>query len=672
MQRKAMLGVRGRLWLAFGVISALPVFATLIAWLAFDTVQLRMDTVVENRIPQIETALALRAQGERLIALGSAVVAAPTPEALEAVRRQIDPDKAAALRLIQTLEAQGIAAASLTGLKNDIDDLLRNLARIDAAHSEAEAGDAKLKKAIGEFDAAIGDLGVTAARVLKAEDGGPTIIQFAGRLAGQVRALLTAASDKDIPTYKAQADHQWTRLQGLIGRLSAADQSYFTSAMTQIKTTMDADLFRLQQNRFLDMQDRDMLLVSNVALAAALQRDIEGFVAQARAGAQTASAEMRGAVQTGMQTMTGVAAGAVLLALALGWFYVNRQIVARLLATTKVMHALANGDRQAVLPPVSRDEIGSMAAALQVFKENALRAEALAAAEEASRAAREARAEALERLTGDFDTTVSGVLGAVTASAREMETTAQTMSANADQTSQQARIVATASDHASENVRTVAVAADELSASIREIGRQVAQSSEISTQAAAEAQATTATVQGLLESAERIGTVVKLIDDIAAQTNLLALNATIEAARAGEAGKGFAVVANEVKSLANQTAQATEEINRQIQATQSVTQDAVTAINGILGRISEINDIATAVAAAVDQQAAATAEIARNVQQAAEGTEEISTTIGGVTMVAGQTGTTAGRVLAAAQGLSQQAVALRDVVDGFLRGVKAA
>ncbi len=672
MQRKAMLGVRGRLWLAFGVISALPIVATVIAWLAFDQVQLRMDTVVENRIPQIETALALRSQGERLIALGSAVVAAPTPEALESVRRQIEPDKAAALRLIHALEAQGVQASSMTNLKNYIDDLLRNLTRIDAAHSAAGAADAQLKKAIGDFDAAIGDLGVTAARVLKAEDGGPTIIQFAGRLAGQVRALLTAATDKDIPTFKAQADHQWTRLQGLIGRLSPADQNYFTSAMAQVKTTMDADLFRLQQDRFLDIQERDMLLVSNVSLAAALQKDIEGLVGQARAGARDASAEMRGAVETGMQTMTGVAIGAVLLAMALGWFYVNRQIIARLLATTKVMHALAQGDRQAALPPVSGDEIGSMAVALQVFKENAERADALAAAEEAGRATRDARVKTLEALTRGFDATVSGVLGTVTAAAQEMETTAQTMSANADQTSQQARIVAAASDHASENVRTVAVAADELASSIREIGRQVAQSSDISAQAAHEAQATTATVQGLLESAERIGSVVKLIDEIAAQTNLLALNATIEAARAGEAGKGFAVVANEVKSLANQTAQATEEINRQIHATQSVTQDAVTAITGILGRISELKDIATAVAAAVEQQAAATAEIARNVQQAAEGTEEISETIGGVTDVAGQTGQTAGRVLAAAQGLSQQAVALRDVVDGFLRGVRAA
>ena len=354
-------------------------------------------------------------------------------------------------------------------------------------------------------------------------------------------------------------------------------------------------------------------------------------------------------------------------------YFTTRSIVPPILGMTGAMSRLAGGDHGVEIPATDKkDEIGLMAKAVLVFKENMIKAKELAAKEAEEIKVRMARAKRVEELTDRFDTDVSLVLKTVASASTELQTTATSMSGTAEETSRQATAVAAATEQAATNVQTVASATEELSSSVSEISRQVAQSAKIAQKAVEEATQTNATIQGLSDVAEKIGDVIKLINDIASQTNLLALNATIEAARAGDAGKGFAVVAAEVKNLASQTAKATDEIGAQIAAIQASSNQAVSAIKGIGATIVEINDIATSIASAVEEQSAATQDIARNVQQAAAGTTEVSANITGVTQAAGETGAAAQQVLSASGELSKQSETLRGQVETFLTQIKAA
>ncbi len=367
----------------------------------------------------------------------------------------------------------------------------------------------------------------------------------------------------------------------------------------------------------------------------------------------------------------------ILLAVGLGLAGIIALLIIRSIVTpvnnmTRAMGSLAEGDLETDIPALDKtDEIGEMAQAVQVFKDNAIRVKQMEEeAREQEKHAAEEQTRMMNQMADDFQAAVGGVVNTVSSASTELQSSAQALTATSEETSSQATAVAAASEEASTNVQTVASAAEELSSSIAEISRQVAQSTEISTSAVEAAEKANEMVQGLAMSAQKIGEVVEMITDIAEQTNLLALNATIEAARAGEAGKGFAVVASEVKNLATQTAKATEEIGSQIGDIQGATQDSVQAIGGITKTIDEISEIASAIAAAVEEQGAATQEIARNVEQAAAGTGEVSSNIAGVTQAAGETGQSASQVLSAANELSQQSELLKTEVDKFIAQVR--
>jgi methyl-accepting chemotaxis protein len=378
------------------------------------------------------------------------------------------------------------------------------------------------------------------------------------------------------------------------------------------------------------------------------------------------------AQQTRRWLIVGAIGGLICAFGILGWIALY-QISRPLAHMTDEMTKLANGDLDIEIDGADRaDEVGGLARSLQVFKENAITARRLEDEQRQEQTRKDARRHMVEEYIAVFDHQVGEALDTLTAASTEMHATAGSMAATAEETSRQTTAVAESSDQASANVQTVAAATEQLSASVGEISRQVSQSAAFASTAVVEAERTNATIQGLADTAQKIGEVVSLIQNIASQTNLLALNATIEAARAGEAGRGFAVVASEVKALSNQTAKATEDISTQIAAIQAETGNAVDAIKAIGGTIRQMDEIATAIAAAVEQQGAATRDIANNIQLVAQGTNSVASNISGVNDAAAETGAAAGQVLQAADGLSRQADKLRTDVNGFLGKIRAA
>lgn len=364
----------------------------------------------------------------------------------------------------------------------------------------------------------------------------------------------------------------------------------------------------------------------------------------------------------------------VLGVLAAGGTWLVRGVAKPVTRMTAAMKRIANGEFDCEVPARERrDEIGAMAGAVQVFKENGLQMRAMESEKKAlaDKAVQERRA-TLQSIAADFEQAVGSVVNSVSSAATKIEATANSLSTTAEKTQRLSVTVATASEQSSSNVQSAATASEQMASSVNEIGRQVQQSRQISDQAVMQAQNTNQRIEALSQSATRIGEVIKLIAEIAGQTNLLALNATIEAARAGDAGRGFAVVAQEVKALASQTAKATEEIASQIGQIQMATSETVSSIEDVCKTITTMSEISATISAAVEQQGATTKDIARNVQEAARGAAQVSTSIADVSQGAQQTEASAAEVHGSVRGLADESKQLRDSVQSFLARLQAA
>ena len=486
------------------------------------------------------------------------------------------------------------------------------------------------------------------------------------------KKVATEAEKADIARSQGRNDQITMSLQELRG--NPATPANVASALETMNST------------YVEGFGRELKLAKDGAVSGKYEHDVETFYVESQRGLGTvigvrdafydnAEQILAGASSAARTSFTVALAGliAVLIASVGLVVMVRRRVCAPIVDLTTRMSRLAEGNVAEEIPGAERsDEIGAMATAVQVFKDNMIRADRLAAEKQAENDGKMRRAQMLDELTRAFEAKVTELVGGLSQASSTMESTAQSMTSTAAQTNSQAAVVAAASEQTSTNVQTVASATEELTSSIAEIGRQVAQSSEIAARAVDNARRTGDTARALAEGAQKIGDVVTLIQSIAEQTNLLALNATIEAARAGDAGRGFAVVASEVKSLAGQTAKATTEISEQISAIQSASDETVTAIRNVADVIAEIDQIGTAIAAAIEQQGSATKEISRSVQEAARGTQEVNTNITGVQRAADDTGAAAREVLGAAEQLSTQSRDLAGQFDRFLGEVRAA
>jgi methyl-accepting chemotaxis protein len=694
-------GVKGSLIAAFAVIAGMAIAISAGAGMVLGHLGGTMIDLSGRDIPRLSASLQLAAQSASLASQGPALLASRSEEALNERSKKIKETQEVTLEKlgeIIELGADKAVVAALSETVKKIDETIKSL--VGAAHERLETAARHQKQyealrnaqagfvtvaspammdSQAQINAILGSANLSpddATQAARTVDQLGDVIASGHLMASEMIAALSAGNSETLDTIEKQFKATQARVRSNLDMLpSNSGTTALRNAALKLLALGEGQtgVFKLRQKE-LDANDYGELILEetrklDVGLGISVQQLVDGV--QTETDASTWEARK----QISLATTVMLALGGLTLigSVMFVWLYVGGNILRRIGNLQRSMQLLSDGDLETEIYRSSqRDEIAAMANSLEIFRESMIEARALGADQDKDRIAKAERASRMETRIVEFEAAVRTALDSLQRSANSMQATAQSMSVTADQSSALVSAVASAAEETSVNVQTVSSGTEQLSSSISEIGRQVVASAQIARKAVEEAGATDATMQGLAENAGRISVVVDLIQVIASQTNLLALNATIEAARAGEAGRGFAVVASEVKSLANQTAKATDEIRAQIASMQEVTTSAVGAIRNIGQTISEINEVTAAIAAAVEEQGAATREIARNIQHAAGGTSEVSSNIIGVSTASSEAGSAAGEVLSASSALRREADVLRSEIDAFLSNIRAA
>ncbi|MCC8961935.1 HAMP domain-containing protein [Bradyrhizobium sp. Pear76] len=699
--RLPQMGVRGSLFAAFAVIAGMALVISAGAGIVLHQLGGTMSDLSGRDIPRLAASLQLSAQSASLAAQGPGLLAVQSEDALNDRTKKVqEVAKQTNAKLGEIIELgadKSVVSALQENVKNT-DEATKSL--ISAAHERLDVGALRdkqynaLRKAQGSFASAAGPAmldaqtrlnAILAAAEVSADDATEAartvgqisnVLSIGNLMAADMTAALSANSSETLDAIEVEFKKGRERIKSNLDDLpnnpaivAVRDTAQKLLVLGEGKT----GVFKVRQKELDSIDYGQTILEETRKLNVGLGISVQQLVDAVQKETDASTFQARQQISLATTVMIGLGALTLVGSFLFVWLYVGRNILRRIRGLQRSMQLLSDGDLDTEIPQSrQRDEIAVMADSLQVFRESMIESRELTDNQNKDRSAKAERASRMETQIAAFESNVQSALGSLQTAANSMQSTAQSMSATADQSSALVNAVASAAEETSVNVQTVSAGTEELSSSISEIGRQVVTSAEIARKAVEEASATDTTMQGLADNAARISVVVDLIQTIASQTNLLALNATIEAARAGEAGRGFAVVASEVKNLASQTAKATEEIRQQIVSMQDVTTTAVSAIRNISSTIGEINDVTTAIAAAVEEQGAATREIARNIQHAAGGTSEVSSNIVGVSTASAEAGAAAGEVLSASDALRREADVLRSEIDGFLSNIRAA